>query len=122
MYFFRQKICYLCARLGIIMSKIHSIIGFLQSHKIIIVLLIFVLLVGFIDSNSIMNRRKTWDSIKSLKIEIASYNREFESDSKKLNELKNNSQRVVEVARENYYMTRPNEDLYIVESVSANDK
>lgn len=116
MCFFRQKKCYLCAPNQKNMSKLHSIIDLIRNHKNLVVILIWALFVGYIDSNSIWDRHFLWQSISGLKKEIASLEASYQENTRKLNELQTNPHAVERVAREKYYMTRPDEDLFIIQS------
>ena len=70
----------------------------------------------FIDSNCILERRYVWASINALKKEISTLDASYQENTRKLNELRNNPRSLVRVAREKYYMTRPGEDLFIIET------
>lgn len=98
------------------MSKLHSILDFVNRHKCWFVVIFFMVMTVFIDSNSIMERRCVWASIDALKKEIAVLDAGYQENTRKLDDLRNNPRSVIRVAREKYYMTRPDEDLFIIES------
>lgn len=106
----------LCTDLKKAMSKLHSILEFIHGHKNWVVIIICALFVGVIDSNSIWERHYRWDSIKSLKREIAELEASYQENTRQLEELRNNPRRVERIAREKYFMTRPGEDLFIIQS------
>lgn len=67
------------------------------------------------DSN--LYKRYTYDEkIRSLDKEIKHYQKEIEINSKKLNDLHTDKQGLERFAREEYFMKRPNEDVYIIKS------
>ncbi len=98
------------------MSKIYSVVDFVGRHKSVFLVLACLLYVGFIDSNSIWERHYSWERISQLKAEISQLEKEYESDTRKLESLQNDPAAVERVAREMYYMTRPGEDLFIIQS------
>lgn len=102
------------------MKIISAIFHFVVRHENICFLVLFLLFVSFIDSNSLWERHYVWDSVDNLKHEISNYQRLYSEDSLKLAELKNNPRRLEEVARERYYMTRPDEDLFIIQEGDGN--
>ncbi len=116
MCFFRRKNNYLCAQNTEIMSKLHSFFDFLSRHKCWFVVIFFTVMTVFIDSNCILERRYVWASINALQKEISTLDASYQENTRKLNELRNNPRSVVRVAREKYYMTRPGEDLFIIET------
>ena len=116
MCFFRRKIDYLCTHNTEIMSKLHSFFDFLSRHKCWLVVIFFTVMTVFVDSNCIMERRYVWASIDVLKKEISALDASYQENTRRLNELRSNPRSVVRVAREKYYMTRPGEDLFIIET------
>lgn len=101
------------------MKIISAIFHFVVRHENLCFLVLFLMFVGFIDSNSLWDRHYVWESMDNLKHEISNYQRIYVEDSLKLAELKNNPRRLEEVARERYYMTRPDEDLFIIQEGEA---
>lgn len=96
--------------------KILSVIfSFVMRHENICFLVLFLLLVGFVDSNSLWERHYVWESTANLKQEIHNYSVRYSEDSLKLAEMKTNPRRLEQMARERYYMTRPGEDVFIIQ-------
>lgn len=83
--------------------------------KYLIALAIFVVAVGFVGENCLVNRIGQQREIARLKSEIDEYNRSFEADKETLNALKHDLDAVKKVARGRYYMKTDNEDIFIVE-------
>ena len=52
----------------------------------------------------------------SLRREITRLEEECQRDSARLEQLKNDSNEIIRVAREMYFMKRPSEDVYIVKN------
>lgn len=97
------------------MSKLSALWDWVGRHKYLITLLIFGVIIGFLDENSLVQRAKHQEEIKELKADIAKYRKQFEEDTKKLKELTNNPEALEKIAREKYLMKKPNEDIFIFE-------
>lgn len=96
------------------MGKINTIWGYLARHKYLITLVVGVLMVGVVDEHSIrkiimLNMRHS-----ELKGEIEQYEEQYERDSLRLRALNANYKGVERVARERYFMKRPNEDVFVL--------
>ncbi|MBQ2122338.1 MAG: septum formation initiator family protein [Bacteroidaceae bacterium] len=74
----------------------------------------FVAIILFIDSNSLWSKRELISQNDELRREIAELEEACRRDSARLEELKNDSNEIIRVAREIYFMKRSNEDVYII--------
>ena len=71
----------------------------------------------FVMGDSSLYKRYTYDEkIRSLEKEIKHYQKEIEINSKKLNDLHTDKEGLVRFAREEYFMKKPNEDVYIIKN------
>ena len=71
----------------------------------------------FIMGDSSLYKRYTYDEkIRSLEKEIKHYQKEIEVNSKKLNDLHTDKEGLERFAREEYFMKKPNEDVYIIKN------
>ena len=95
------------------MSSIQTVWGFISQHKYFVVIAFFAIMVGFVDENSFWDRRQRLQEIAALRAEKRSYQNRFDEDTKALQELNTNPEAVVRVAREQYYMKYPSEDIYV---------
>ena len=69
----------------------------------------------FVMGDSSLYKRYTYDEkIRSLEKEIKHYQKEIEINSKKLNDLHTDKEGLERFAREEYFMKKPNEDVYII--------
>lgn len=69
----------------------------------------------FVMGDSSLYKRYTYDEkIRSLEKEIKHYQKEIEVNSKKLNDLHTDKEGLERFAREEYFMKKPNEDVYII--------
>lgn len=97
------------------MSKIFSFIDRVVKHKCLVAIAITALFVCFLDANSIWERHYRWENISQMKKEINDLKESYEDNSKQLELLKTSPNRVEQIAREKYYMTRDDEDLFIIQ-------
>ena len=71
----------------------------------------------FVMGDSSLYKRYTYDEkILSLEKEIKHYQKEIEINSKKLNDLHTDKEGLERFAREEYFMKKPNEDVYIIKN------
>lgn len=97
------------------MDKLASLWTFVCKHKYLITLLVFVIIVGFLDENSIMRRMGYTREELFLRDEIDKYRKDYEENTERLNELAVDSGAIERIAREKYLMKKPNEDIYVFE-------
>ena len=71
----------------------------------------------FVMGDSSLYKRYTYDEkIRSLEKEIKHYQKEIEINSKKLNDLHTDKEGLERFAHEEYFMKKPNEDVYIIKN------
>lgn len=75
----------------------------------------FLVVIVFLDENSLIQRAQHKREISTLKSEIARYRKQYEEDTRKLKELMNNPEALEKIAREKYLMKKPDEDIFIFE-------
>ena len=97
------------------MSKLSALWDFIGRHKYLITLLVFGVIIVFLDENSLIQRAKHREEIRELNEEIEKYRKQFEEDTRKLKELTDNPEALEKIAREKYLMKKPNEDIFIFE-------
>lgn len=97
------------------MSKLLTIWNYIRRHKYLLTLLLFVVVVGFLDENSLVQRARHRNEINVLNSEIAKYRKQYEEDTEKLKELTTNPDALEKIAREKYLMKKPNEDVFVFE-------
>ena len=87
----------------------HSVI-----FKYAVVSIVGVLLVGFLDDNSMWSHFKNLQRIDELTAEKERYNAEFRRDRAQIKELDRNPKAIEKIARERYFMKADNEDIFIL--------
>jgi cell division protein FtsB len=75
----------------------------------------FFLVITFVVGDSNLIRRYTYDEkIRDLEKEIRYYRKEIEVNRKKITDLRFNKEWLERYAREEYFMKRENEDVFII--------
>lgn len=95
------------------MNKLSVIWSFIGRHKYWVVTVIFLLIIGVFDENSLIRRFEHRREIHALKTEIERYRQRYEEDSKMLKEITGNKDALEKVARERYLMKQENEDIFV---------
>jgi cell division protein FtsB len=80
----------------------------------ILILTVFIVWMLFFDANSWLIHHELNNDIESLENEKEYYKREIEKDNKAIKKL-STSEGIEKFAREEYYMKRENEEIYIIE-------
>ena len=83
-------------------------------NKYFIASLLFLAWILFFDENSIIAHQTNKNRLKELQKQKEYYIERIDSDSKKLDDLHSGMQQLEKFAREQYYMSRPDEDVFIV--------
>ena len=97
------------------MSRLMTIWNYIRRHKYLITIVAFLVMIVFLDENSLIQRAKHKQEISTLNSEIIKYRNQFEEDTRRLKELENNPEALEKIAREMYLMKKPNEDIFIFE-------
>jgi cell division protein FtsB len=83
-------------------------------NKYVFAIIVFVIVTFFIGDATIFNQISYNKEISLLKSEIEQYTKLKEENQQKLNDLHSNDGALEKFAREQYQMTMPEEDLYII--------
>ena len=97
------------------MKRLLGAWNFIRRNKYKITLGTFLLIIGVLDENSLIQRASHRAEIHELKSEIERYRKQFEDDSRLLKEISTNQEALEKVAREKYFMKKENEDIYVFE-------
>ena len=93
---------------------ISNVWHFLGRHAYFVVIRFFIVVVGFLDTNSYYHRFLHHEEIRHLQNEIKHYQDIYDRDTKTLKQLEADPSAMEKVARERYFMKRPTEDVYII--------
>lgn len=83
-------------------------------NKYTMTLLIFLIWLAFFDRNNLVEKMQLRGKITTLKKEKAYYQEKIEEDSRKMQELLSNKKNLEKFAREQYFMKKPNEDIFVI--------
>ena len=86
----------------------------LLKNRYVLTFLIFLVWITFFDQNNLVDRVRQLNRHEELEEEKAFYRTKIKQDSVKLHQLKTNEENLEEFAREEYFMKRENEDIYII--------
>lgn len=95
-------------------KKLTSLWSILARYKYLITSVVGVVVVVFVDDNSLMKRLQYDLQISQTKEEIRKYNLQDEQSAKALNELRRNPKAIEKIARERYFMKAEDEDIYVL--------
>ncbi|RKW65137.1 MAG: septum formation initiator family protein [Tannerella sp.] len=97
-------------------DRTSQIIRKLSRVNTYVVVVAFFLFITFVVGDSNLYKRYTYDEkIRRLEREIRHYKKEIETDRKKLDDIRTNREGLERYAREEFYMKRANEDVFIIE-------
>ncbi|MBQ0074875.1 MAG: septum formation initiator family protein [Prevotella sp.] len=96
------------------MGKVNNVWSYFARHKYLITIVIGLLLVGVIDENSTRKYIMLRMHYNEVQAELKEYEEQFRRDSIRLSALNANKRGVERVARERYFMKRPNEDVFVL--------
>jgi cell division protein DivIC len=83
-------------------------------NKHVIASITFLALILFFDPNDLFTQYNRTKELKELQQSKKYYSDQINKEQKELDQLKNDPSTLEKYARENYYMKRDNEDLFIV--------
>jgi len=83
-------------------------------NKYLLTFLIFLVWLTFFDQNNLVDRVRQMTRHEELQEEKKFYREKIREDSTKLHQLKTNEENLEEFAREEYYMKKDNEDIFII--------
>ncbi len=86
----------------------------LLRNKFVIALVLFLLWITFFDQNNLVQHRRNKQRLKSLKEQQDYYKVKIEEDHLKMEELRSGEGNLEKYAREQFNMTRSDEDLFLV--------
>lgn len=105
-----------------IMGKLSTVWNYIRRHKYGIVIVFFILLMGFLDENSLWERYHHRVELNNLRADIRKYKEMYEHDTKYLEEMHTNPEIMTKIARERYYMKTDDEDIFIIEEDNGDDE
>lgn len=83
-------------------------------HAYMVATILFVVFGGFLDPNSYYHRFLLMEEIRHLEDEVQHWKDLYQEDTRLLQELNEKPNAMERLARERYFMKRPNEDIFII--------
>ena len=99
------------------MKKVKSLlirICHIPALKYIVVALIAIVLIGFVDENSVWSHLRNKQRISDLEEEIEQYTERYRQDEEKIRTLDGNPKAIEKIARERYFMKADDEDVFVL--------
>ena len=99
------------------MKKLIAVWVLLKSFKplkYIIVIALAILLIGFLDENSIWSHLRNKEHMGELKSEIEKLNQEHARNQEQIKLLDKDPKAIEKIARERYFMKADDEDIYVL--------
>ena len=96
------------------MFRKDSILGRIIRNKYLIASLIFLVWLFLFDRNSLIDRIKYAHELREMEAEKEYYLERIEEDSQRLEELKTDRENLEKFAREQFFMKKENEDVYVI--------
>ena len=84
-------------------------------NKYWLVFIIFVVITFTVGDSTLYDRYKYDQKINELEQEISSYKKDIAINRKKIDDLHANKERLERYAREEFFMKKSNEDVFIIE-------
>jgi cell division protein FtsB len=94
-----------------IVSRIYHI----KALKYILLTVIAVVLIGFVDENSVWNHFRNKQRVSELKEEIEAYSNLNKRNIEQLRMLESDPKAMEKIARERYFMKTSDEDIFVLE-------
>ena len=83
-------------------------------NKYLIAVLVFLVWLLIFDNNNLIDRVKYLNTLHHMEEEKQYYLERIEEDSRRLNELKTDRDNLEKFAREQYFMKKENEDVFVI--------
>jgi cell division protein DivIC len=83
-------------------------------NKYLMAVLVFLVWLLIFDNNSLIDRVKYLNTLHEMKDEKQYYLKRIDEDSRRLNELKTDRDNLEKFAREQYFMKKENEDVFVI--------
>ena len=93
-----------------ILSRIYHI----PALKYVVVTLIGIILIGFVDENSVWHHMVNKQCISELQEEIDAYTLQNKNDQAQIQKLDSDPKAIKKIARERYFMKADNEDIFVL--------
>jgi cell division protein FtsL len=83
-------------------------------NKYWLVIIVFLIITFTVGDSNLYKRYSYDEKIRELELEIKFYRKEIEANQKKLDDLSTNKERLERFVREEFFMKKANEDIFII--------
>jgi len=83
-------------------------------NKYVLVVVASLIITFTIGDSNLYVRYKYDEQIRELESEIRAYRKEIEENQKRLDEMRNSKESIERYAREEFFMKKPDEDIFII--------
>lgn len=83
-------------------------------NKYLIAFAAFIIWIVFFDDNNLIQHKKNIKELALLEEQVDFYKHKIEADKRKLYELQTNNENLEKFAREQFFMKRADEDIYVI--------
>ncbi|RXK81929.1 FtsB family cell division protein [Filimonas effusa] len=104
------------------MKKAAKTVLFILKNKYLVSLVAFVILLLFFDRNDVFTQMERKKQLRELQSSKQFYQDEIIRTKQQLIDLQQNPAALEKYARENFYMKRDNEDIFLVEPAATSKK
>lgn len=84
------------------------------ANKYLITTVIFIAWIVFFDDNNLIQHNENLKELELLEEQVDFYKQKIAADKRKLHELQTNDENLEKFAREEFYMKKADEDIYII--------
>ncbi len=88
--------------------------------KYAVVTLLAVIIIGFVDENSVWHHFRNQQQISELQDEIKRLTNQYNKDRQQIKMLDSNPKAIEKIARERYFMKEDNEDIFVFSEEQTN--
>jgi len=106
-----------------IMKRFNKILSKLYRSpwlKYAVVTLLAVIIIGFVDENSVWHHFRNQQQISELQDEIKRLTNQYNKDRQQIKMLDSNPKAIEKIARERYFMKEDNEDIFVFSEEQTN--
>ena len=97
-----------------IARRLYNLLPPFLRNQYLLAIIMFIIWVLLFDNNNLIDRYHNIKALRQLQTDREYYMMRIEEDRRKLNELRTNNENLEKFAREEYYMKREDEDIYMV--------
>jgi len=103
-----------------LISKLYNKLPPFLRNRYLLTIFVFAVWVLLFDNNNLIDRYHDMKNLRQLEQDREYYLNKIDEDTRKLNELKTNDENLEKFAREQYYMKKGDEDIFVIVTEEEN--